>query len=160
MNSFQESEVLMSICPHRVMEIKHTIACGIAGNIKHSFIVICHIDPIPRYKPTLSHPGLGWLYVFRSFLPPLRLLPLTSKLFELKFRYLGQRIYESGEMYWMPFLWSWPKVTAVASLSKNLLVRWLGENHSISQEWLVWLMWNETCTPMSAVPQNTVKPLI
>ena len=49
------------------------------------------------------------------------LLPLTSKPFELNLRYLGQRIYRSGEMYWMTFLWSWPKVTAVALISKNLL---------------------------------------
>ena len=49
----------------------------------------------------LSHPGLEWLYVF-SLLPPhpprpprpppLKLLPLTSKPFELNLRYLAQRI--------------------------------------------------------------------
>ena len=37
-------------------------------------------------------------------------------------RYLAQRIYKSGEMYWMTFLWPWPKVTAVTSISKNSLV--------------------------------------
>ena len=49
----------------------------------------------------LSHPGLGWLYVFSSFPPrlpppcpvPQQLLPLTSKQFELNIRYLAQRIY-------------------------------------------------------------------
>ena len=74
----------------------------------------------------LNHPSLGWLYVFSSFPPPhpppQQLLPLTSKSFELNLRYLVQRIYGSGEMYWMTFPWPWPKVTAVASISKNLLV--------------------------------------
>ena len=45
---------------------------------------------------------------------------IMAKPFQL--RYLPQRIYGSGEMYWMTFLWPWPKVTAVASISKNLLV--------------------------------------
>ena len=77
--------------------------------------------------PLLSHPSLGWLYVFSLFPPPPRpppqqLLPLTSKPFELNLRYLAQRIYGSGEMYWMTFPWPWLKTTAVASISKNLLV--------------------------------------
>ena len=69
------------------------------------------------------HLGLGWLYVF-SLLPrgpphpprppPQKLFPLTLKPFELNLWYLAQRIYGSGEMYWMTFLWLWPKVTAVA----------------------------------------------
>ena len=50
------------------------------------------------------------------------LLPLMSKPFELNLRYLAQIIYGSGEMYWMTYPWPWPKVTAVASISKNLLV--------------------------------------
>ena len=33
-----------------------------------------------------------------------------------------QRIYGSGEMYWMTFPWPWPKVMAVASISKNMLI--------------------------------------
>ena len=66
--------------------------------------------------------SLGWLYVFSSFPPPQQLLPLTSKPFELNLRYLAQRIYGPGEMYSMTFLWPWPKVMAVASISKNLLV--------------------------------------
>ena len=54
----------------------------------------------------LSHPGLGWLYVFSSFPPrprprPQKLFPLTSKPFELNLWYLARRIYGSGEMYWM-----------------------------------------------------------
>ena len=75
-------------------------------------------------------PGLGWLYVFSSFpLCPLpqQLLPLKSKLFELNLTYLAQRIYGSGEMYWMTFPWPWPKVKAVASISKNVLfcaIKW------------------------------------
>ena len=79
---------------------------------------------------SLSHPVLGWLYVFSLFPPrpprprpsPQKLFPLTSKPFELNLWYLVQRIYGSGEMYWMTFPWTWPKVTAVASISKNLLV--------------------------------------
>ena len=72
-----------------------------------------------------SHLRLGWLYVFSSFPPhplPQKPFPLTSKPLELHLWYLAQRIYGSGEMYWMTFLWPWPKVTAVASISKNLLV--------------------------------------
>ena len=55
----------------------------------------------------LSHPSLGWLYVFSAFPPPTlqRLLLLTSKLFELNLRYIGQRKYRSGKMYWMTFWW-------------------------------------------------------
>ena len=76
----------------------------------------------------LSHLGLGWLYVYSSFplrLPcplPQQLLPLTSKPFELSLRYLGQRIYRSGEMYWMTFWWPWPRVMAVALICTYLLV--------------------------------------
>ena len=51
----------------------------------------------------LSHPSLGWLYVFSSFLPhppprpPLQqLLPLMSKPFQLNLRYLAQRIYKTA----------------------------------------------------------------
>ena len=67
--------------------------------------------------------------------PPQELFPLTSKPFELNLSYLAQRIYGSGEMYWMTFLWPWPKVTAVRSISKDLLacaIKWeplIGENH-------------------------------
>ena len=82
--------------------------------------------------PSLSHPSLGWLYVFSSFPPPplrpppppppQRLLLLTSKPFELHLRYLGQRKYRSGKMYWMTFWWPWPKVRAVTLINTNLLV--------------------------------------
>ena len=82
---------------------------------------------------SLSDPSLWWLYVFSSFtprppppspprLPPQQLLPLTSKPFELNLRYLAQRINGFREMYWMTFPWPSPKVMAVASISKNLLV--------------------------------------
>ena len=79
----------------------------------------------PMCNSGLSHPGLGWLYVFNSFPlrppppprpPPQQLLPLTSKPFELNLTYLAQRIYGSGEMSWMTFSWPWPKVTAVAKI--------------------------------------------
>ena len=51
--------------------------------------------------------------------PPQKLLRLISKPFELNLRYLAQRIYGSGEIYWMTFPWPWPKVTAVASINKK-----------------------------------------
>ena len=78
----------------------------------------------------LSHPILVWLYVFSSFPPPRPrpppppqwLLLLTSKPFQLDLKYLGQRKYRPGKMYWMTFGWPWPKVTAVTLINKKLLV--------------------------------------
>ena len=90
---------------------------------------------------SLSHPSLGWLYVFSSFPPPRPrprprppqwLLLLTSKPFELHLRYLGQRKYRSGKMYWMTFRWPW--LTAVTLINKNLLVcriKWEPLNQSL-----------------------------
>ena len=74
-----------------------------------------------------SRSGAGDFYVFSSFPPrpsPQRPPPqrLTSKPFELHLRYLEQRIYCSGKNYWMNFPWPWPKATAVALISKKLLV--------------------------------------
>ena len=92
------------------------------------------IQTVFLYQVTLSlsHPSLGDFYVFSSFppprprppppLPPQLLLLLTSKQFELHLRYLGQRKYRSGKMYWMTFWWPWPKVTAVTLIDTNLLV--------------------------------------
>ena len=90
-----------------------------------------HINKLWCIK-SLSHPSLGWLYVFSSFQPPRPrprpppppqwLLLLTSKPFELDLRYLGQRKYRSGKMFWMTFGWPWPKVTAVTFINTNLLV--------------------------------------
>ena len=75
-----------------------------------------HFLPFVATVKSLSHPSLGWLYVFSSFPPPpQQLLPLTSKPFQLNLRYLAQRIYGSGEIYWMTFPWPWPKVMARAS---------------------------------------------
>ena len=51
----------------------------------------------------MKSPRSGWLYVFSSFPPP-QILSLTSKPFVPNLIYLGQRIYGSGEMYWMTFL--------------------------------------------------------
>ena len=79
----------------------------------------------------LSHPSLGWPYVFSSYLRPSsrprplplqRLLLLTSKPFQLNLRYLGQRKYRSGKMYWMTFWWPWPKVMAVTLINRNFPV--------------------------------------
>ena len=102
------------------------------------------IEPHYQKSPfnSLSHPSLGWLYVFSSFLPPRpppppppqRLLLLTSKPFQLNLRYLGQRKYRSGKMYWMTYWWPWPKVTAVTMINKNLLVcriKWERPNQSL-----------------------------
>ena len=82
---------------------------------------------------------LSHLYVFSSFLPPRPpppqwLLVLTSKPFELHLRYLGQRQYGSGKMYWVTFGWPWPKVTAVTLINKNLLVcriKWKSRKQSL-----------------------------
>ena len=56
-----------------------------------------------KINSSLSHPSLGWLYVFSSFPPPPPqwLLLITSKPFELDLRYLVQRKYGSGKMYWV-----------------------------------------------------------
>ena len=43
----------------------------------------------------------------------------TSKPFQLNLRYLEQRIYRSGKLYWMTFLWPWPNVMAVALINKD-----------------------------------------
>ena len=72
----------------------------------------------------LSHPGLGWIYIFSSFPrtpPPQRPLPLTSKPFVLNLRYLGQRIYRYGGMYWSlhgldSMSWLWHRFTKYACL--------------------------------------------
>ena len=84
----------------------------------------------------LSHPSLGWLYVFSSFPPPPLqwLFLLTSKSFELHLRYLGQRKYRSEKIYWITFGWPWPKVMAVTLINKNLLVcriKWEPLNQSL-----------------------------
>ena len=69
---------------------------------------------------SIKLPHLGWLYFFSSFPHPEKLL--ISKWFELNLRYLGQRKYIPGEMYWMTFLWPWPKAMAVVLMNKHLLV--------------------------------------
>ena len=80
----------------------------------------------------LSHPSLGWLLCFQFFfaaaavttmiLQPFKLNLRYLGQFKLNLRYLGQGKYRSGNMYWMTFLWPWPKVTAVALMNKNLLL--------------------------------------
>ena len=89
----------------------------------------------------LIHPSLGWLYVFSMCpaprprpRPPQWLLLLTSKPFEPDLRYLGQRKYRSGKMYWMTFGWPWPKVTPATLINKNLLIcriKWEPLNQSL-----------------------------
>ena len=103
--------------------------------LQGSWDLLSNFDILWSVKITelLSHPVLWWLYVFSPFPPrprpcprrrplPQKLFPLTSKPFELNLWYLAQRIYGSGELYWMTFPWPWPKVTAVASISQNELV--------------------------------------
>ena len=51
-------------------------------------------------------------------LPQLFLL-LTSELFELYVRYLGQRKYRSVKKYWMTIAWPWLEVMTVASINKR-----------------------------------------
>ena len=84
------------------------------GNIKPC---VWWNNNVKSSEQSLSHPSLGWRYVFSSFPlpppPPQLLLLLTSKPFELDLRYLGQRKYRSGKMHWVTFGWPWPKVTAV-----------------------------------------------
>ena len=50
--------------------------------------------------------------------PPQELLPLTSKTFEQNLRHWGHRMYRSGKIYWMIFLWHLPEVTVVALIKK------------------------------------------
>ena len=80
----------------------------------------------------LRHPSLGVTLCFQFLSagvrcppPPQRLLLLTSKPFELNLRYLGQSKYRSKKMYWMTFLWPWPKVMAMALVNENLLFCWI-----------------------------------
>ena len=83
-------------------------------------------DPMIRWPwlLSLSQPGLEWLDIFSSFppCPPPQRLASHAKPFMLNFTYLGLRIYKSGEMSKMTFLWPRPKVTAVALIKKKLLV--------------------------------------
>ena len=92
-----------------------------------------------------SHLGLVWLYVFSSFPPPpprpppQRLMPLTSKPFELHLKCLGQRIYKSWKMYWMSFPWSWPKSQLWHRLTKICLsAKKVRTTHSITTKLLFW----------------------
>ena len=104
--------------------------CIILHQLEHTdYLYLNVLNPPVSSVRLLSHPVLGWLYVFSPFPPrprppppPQKLFPLTSKPFELNLWYLAKRIYGSGELYWMTFPWPWPKVTAVASISQNMLV--------------------------------------
>ena len=93
------------------------ILCVFVNSLHHRCTILSILIKSPR----------SGLYVFSPFLlrprpPAQKLFPLTSKPFELNLWYLAQRIYGSGELYWMTFPWPWPKVTAVASISQNVLV--------------------------------------
>ena len=74
-----------------------SILCVFVNSLEEFFIT--GVQSCPYW---LSHPVLGWLYVFSPFPPrppPQKLFPLTSKPFELNLWYLAQRIYGSGEFY-------------------------------------------------------------
>ena len=81
---------------------------------------VCANNQVHSFFSVIKSPQ--WLYVFSSFPPPRP--PLTSKQFKLNLRYLGQRKYRSGKMYW----WPWPNVMVMTLINKNLLV--CSENHS------------------------------
>ena len=68
--------------------------------------------------------------------------------------YLRQRTCKYGEMYWMTFLWPWPKVGWILcilwdldlwpqSWPSTLKFSRLNFEISVSHGLLVWLMWNE-----------------
>ena len=59
----------------------------------------------------------------------------------INLRYLEQRKYRSGKMYWMTFWWPWPKVTAVTLINTNLLVcriQWEPHNQSLQNVVAIW----------------------
>ena len=115
-------------CPHIWAQLVYFIK--IEGFSMH-ICIAKDMRPIFNDSLLLSHPVLGWLYVFSPFPPrppcplrprPQKLFPLTSKPYELNLWYLAQRIYGSGELYWVTFPWPWPKVAALVSISPNVLV--------------------------------------
>ena len=119
--------VFWSVCLCLFLSLPVSLSLFVPLPVSH-FVSLSLLLPCPlTLSLSLSHPVLGWLYVFSPFPPrpcppPQKLFPLTSKPFELNLWYLAQRIYGSGELYWMTFPWPWPKVTAVASISQNVLV--------------------------------------
>ena len=85
---------------------------------------------------TSPHSGMTWDFQFvfvAASASAMTLACFTSKPFELNLRYLGPRKYRSGKMYWMTFLWPWPKVTAGALTRKLLLcrIKWEPLNQSL-----------------------------
>ena len=128
----KESTVTVYLCQHHISLIITRISMAEHKTTSTSHRYYCQsillrkinirISKIPIAYVLLSHSSLGWLYVFSLFPPPplpppqppaQRLFLLTSKPFELNLRYLGQRKYRSGKMYWMTFWWTWPKITVV-----------------------------------------------
>ena len=97
-------------CPEKTLHFIKSPRCGVT----YVFSSFPPRPPPPRPPPPRPRPP--------PRPPPQQLLPLTSKPFQLNLRYLAQRIYGSGEMYWMTFPWPWPNYMDVASISKNLLV--------------------------------------
>ena len=128
--------------PESVVTYHHrcsvAFSCAIAQAVLK--ILICNYqDYNPTYQGQISWNGRGIIIksprsgvaLCFQFVPPRprpprprlqKLFPPTSKPFELNLWYSALTIYGSGEMYLITFPWPWPKVTAVALISKNLLV--------------------------------------
>ena len=77
----------------------------------------CSLFKSPRSGVTLCFQFVSAASASAASAAAKKLFPLMSKPFELNLWYLAQRIYGSGEMYWMTFPWHWPKITAVVSIS-------------------------------------------
>ena len=99
------------------------------------FTILYHVFKISLkfvLKGLIKSPQSGVTVIYLFPLPhplPQRLLPLMSNPFVLSLRYLGQRRYWSGEMYWVTFLWPWPKAMAVALIKEMCLPVQLSKNH-------------------------------
>ena len=112
--------------------IQKYIKCQENTHCNTIHMYISHCDGVRSMPPMVIKSPRSWVTLCFQFVSAAsatsavsaaaKTFPLTSKPFVLNLWYLAQRIYGSGEMYWMTFPWPWPKVTAVASISKNLLV--------------------------------------
>ena len=100
----------------------------VAHTCKWDTIWVVYISPIGNgsIRFQLSHPSLGWLYVFSSWL-----LLLTSKLFELDLRYLDKESIGLGKCTGWPLVDLDPRARLWCRLAKICLSVRLSENHSL-----------------------------